>query len=224
LQVCPQHTVASPARFYYEVIEMLRGSMFKNAWKAIGIGCSILVCLTAACGPTLNAQDERFQALEEKVNSVAAMETELAVLRGAVADLQTQQDGLISRVDTLTGEMDTGTPAGKPENAFEIVLAQYILDTAGFHEMAEILAETGQVDPAYLSTVNRVQKVFSSIPWPAALAEPGQAFITQLEAFRAALEADNAEEAARLTDLTHEAQHDLSHSIDDFLGVGGDED
>jgi hypothetical protein len=197
--------------------------MFKNAWKAIGIGC-IMVCLTAACGPTLNAQDERFQALEEKVNSVAAMETELAVLRGAVADLQTQQDGLISRVDTLTGEMDTGTPAGKPENAFEIVLAQYILDTAGFHAMAETLAETKQVDPAYLSTVNRVHKVLSVTTWPAELSEPGQAFLAQLAEFGAALEADNGEEAARLADLTHETQHDLSHSIDDFLGVEGNED
>jgi len=190
--------------------------MIESTLKAVAT-ILILASLASACSPTAAGQIERVQALEEKVNSIAAMETELAALRGEVAGLQ-------SHLDEVSGKIAPVEPVGEPANPFEIVLVQYVLDTAGFHAMAETLTEAEQVDPAYLSTVNRVRKVLSATSWPDSLIEPGQAFLTQLDAFKAALEADNGEEAARLAELTHEAQHDLSHAIDGYLGVGENED
>jgi len=190
--------------------------MNKNVLKAIVPGL-LLVVLVSACMPGASAQNERFQSLEEKLDSIAAIETELASLRGEVADLQ-------SRLDEVSVKIAAVETVGNVENPSDIALAQYVLDTAEFHGMAETLAETKLVDPAYLGTVNRVHKVLSVISWPDSLVDQGQAFLTQLDEFRAALEANNGEEAARLADLTHEAQHDLSHTIDEYLVAGGHED
>jgi hypothetical protein len=102
---------------------------------------------------------------------------------------------------------------------FDVSMAQYIMDTAGFHEMAETLSETKEVDSAYLGTVNQVHKVLANASWPEPLAEQGQAFVALVGDFAAALEADNGEEAADLADQVHEAQHDFSHAIDEWLGA-----
>jgi hypothetical protein len=40
--------------------------------------------------------------------------------------------------------------------------------------------------------------------------------------FAAALEADDVAAATRLSDEVHDAQHDLSHAIDDWLGSEGE--
>jgi hypothetical protein len=99
-----------------------------------------------------------------------------------------------------------------------------MLDTTDFHGMAETIAETQQIDPAYLGTVNRVHKIVSSAPWPESLAEQGQAFQTLLGEYAAALEADDVEAATPLSEEVHDAQHELSEAIDVWLGsAGGDE-
>ncbi len=118
--------------------------------------------------------------------------------------------------DHAPAEADGHAAEARP---FDMAVAQYVLDTAGFHGLAEALAETKTVDPAYLSTVTRVKAVLASAPWPPELAEQGEAFVAKLGEFAAALEADNGEEAARLADETHEAQHELSHAISDWLGT-----
>jgi hypothetical protein len=102
-------------------------------------------------------------------------------------------------------------------NPFNVGVAQYFLDSAGFHGMAETLAETQTIDPTYLSTVNRVNKVLAHITWPSDLNDEAQTFIGSLDKFAAALEADNVTDAVELSETVHDAQHELSHSIDHWM-------
>lgn len=203
----------------------------------------ILVLLVAACTPSAAPQDTRLNDLEAKVDTLSGLQTELTSLQGEVeglsADqaevaalqtrldsLQAQIDGLAAEIESMGGIPQTGeeAPAEHIEDPFAVSMAQYVMDTAGFHGMAETIAETQQIDPAYLGTVNRVHKILSSAPWPESLAEQGQAFVTLLDEYAAALEADDAAAATPLSEEVHDAQHELSHEIDTWLGAAGEDE
>lgn len=137
--------------------------------------------------------------LEEVADSLSAMQSEMAMQ------------------EELSLESEHGAaPAASP---FDLAVAQYFMDTAGFHAMAEALAEEGAViDPSYLSSVNRVSRVLSNTSWPESLQAEADSFIGQLTEFTASLESDDAVAAASLSEAIHDAQHDLSHEIDNWLG------
>jgi hypothetical protein len=161
--------------------------------RRLVVGLTLVSLFLAACGGA---------AVTDQADQITALE-------GRITALEAQVTG-------LTSEHDESLPS----QAFEIVIAQYVMDTAGFHGMDESLNETMTVEPAYLSTVNRVHKVVAQAPWPEELHEQADAFGEALETFAAALEADDAETAAGLAAGVHEAQHDLSAAIDEWLGVG----
>lgn len=156
------------------------------------------------------------------VLAACAPAADLAPLEGRVAALETGASQLTSLESRVTALEQQAEPDGHAISPFDVAVTQYIIDTAGFHDMAETLAETKKVEPAYLSAVNRVHAVLSSASWPDELSEQGQALAALLADFAAALEADNGDESARLADEVHEAQHDLSHAIGEWLGAGGD--
>ena len=83
--------------------------------------------------------------------------------------------------------------------------------------MATALSETQTIDPTYLSTVTSVHTIFSQVVWPSDLNDQAQAFVESLGTFSAALEADNIADAVESSEIIHDAQHELSHSIDHFL-------
>jgi hypothetical protein len=218
--------------------------MYLKNIKIWSVGLIILL-LVVACSPSPTPEDTRLGDLEAKVDTLTGLQTELISLQGEVDNLtagQTETTALQSRLDSLQAQMDslaaemeaasgaveTGETAPLEEHSddpFAVSVAQYVLDTAGFHGMAETISETQQIDPAYLGTVNRVHKILSNTPLPESLAEQGQDFMTLLDEFAAALEADDAEAATRLSEEVHDAQHELSHAIDDWLGAaGGHED
>lgn len=200
--------------------------------KALRSGLMLLL-LATACAPSNTAQDERLIALEAKVNTLSTLQAELTTLKGevsgitgdqaAVTELQSKLDGLQARLDDLGAEIEAMGADGHAANPFEIGMAQYVMDTAGFHSMDESLSETKQVDPVYLSTVRRVHKILANTPWPDELKADAQNLMDVLAEFAAALEADDGEKAAPLATEVHEAQHDFSHAIDEWLGSAGDE-
>jgi hypothetical protein len=151
--------------------------------------------LLAACGNT-----DQSGSLEQR--QIADLEARVAALEAQLADLE----GLAGVHD------ETGL--------FEVAVAQYVMDTAGFHAIDEGLNETGVIEASYISSVNRVSKVIGATTWPDELHEPVDALVTVLADFAAALEADDAETAAGLAATVHEVQHDLSHAIDGLLGSG----
>ncbi len=156
----------------------------------------------AACGGAAST------TLAEQASQITALEGRIAALEAQLAAAPTAS----------TGEHAADVPAP----AFQVAVAQYVMDTAGFHAMDESLNETMTVDPSFLSAVNRVAKVVAQAPWPEALHDQAAAFGETLTAFAAALEADDAEAAAGLAAELHEVQHDFSHAIDEWLGAGGD--
>ena len=91
------------------------------------------------------------------------------------------------------------------------------MDKAGFHGMATALSETQTIDPTYLSSVTSVQTILSQVVWPSDLNVQEQAFVESLGTFSAALEADNIADAVESSEIIHDAQHELSQSIDHFL-------
>ena len=123
---------------------------------------------------------------------------------------------------------DTKPALAHDADPFSVSVAQYFLDTAEFHGMAEVLSDTKKIDATYLSTVTRVNKVLSQTTWPPELNDQAQAFIGTLDTFATALEADNVDGAIEASDVVHDAQHELSHAIDHWLedapGLAADAD
>ncbi|MBP7694354.1 MAG: hypothetical protein KA764_20695 [Anaerolineales bacterium] len=117
---------------------------------------------------------------------------------------------------------DAGPAAGEAE-PFNVSVAQYFMDTAGFHDLATVLSDTQKIEASYVSKVTRVRKVLAQTAWPADLQEQGLAFGAVLGEFAAALEADNVADAVRLSEEVHDAQHEFSHAIDAWLGTASDD-
>jgi uncharacterized protein YoxC len=175
----------------------------------------------------LDTQGQRLAALEEQLNTLSAGSSSdqaesLAALQETLNTLQADVDALEVKVEELAASaagMDEHA-AEPAASAFNVAVAQYFLDTAGFHGMDETLNETKTIDASYVSAVNRVKKVLTQTVWPEELQEGATGLIDLLGQFAEALEADNADEAAPLATQVHEAQHDLSHGIDGWLGEG----
>ena len=180
--------------------------MFYRMARIWGIGL-VFILLAAACSQAVPTEDSRLNDLEAKVNTLSNLQAEVNDLQSKVNDLQAQLDA--------SGMMTQDTHS---DDLFAVSMAQYVLDTAGFHTMAETLAETQQIDPAYLGTVNRAQKILANVSWPESLLEQEQAFESLLGDFATALEADDAESAVQYSDEVHDSQHELSHAIDAWLG------
>jgi hypothetical protein len=223
--------------------------MFKHFYHLL-VGGLICVLLASACTPSASAPDTRLSALEDRVNALSNLQTQITNLQGnvdAVKASQDSQSGLKSEIDSVRSDMQalstqvdamksavaeessaTEIPMESPVHAasaadrFALRMAQYVMDSSGYHEMAETISNTMTIDPAYLGIVGRGYKVLSETIWPEPLAEQGQAFVVLLKDFSTALQNDNVAEAVELSDQIHEAQHELSHAIDDFLGAATD--
>ena len=161
----------------------------------------------------LNDQAQAF--IETLASFSAALEAdntaEAVTLSETVHDAQHE---LSHAIEHWLGDAQKGTTES---SGFDLSVAQYFMDKAGFHGMATALSEIQTIDPDYFSTVSSVQTVLSQVVWPSDLNDQAQAFIESLEAFSAALEADNIADAVESSEIVHDAQHELSHSIDHFL-------
>ena len=161
----------------------------------------LLALFVAACSSGAATADQ-----------TAALEARIVTLEGRIAELEA------AAAAAPTPEADDHAS----DQAFEVVIAQYVMANAGFHLMDETLNETRVVDPAYAGAVDQVRKVITRTPWPEEFQGQVDAFHEILEEFSAALEADDAEAAATLAAEAHTAQHDLSAALDEWMGEGGD--
>ena len=167
-------------------------------------GVAILIGLVAAaCSTTdpdvtslLETQSDRVSQLEEQINELSASLDEMAM--GEHEESEGQHEEVES-------------------SAFEISVAQYVMDTAGFHGIDTALTEIGEIDPTNASAVARVARVVASIQWPHDLAEGANRLLEVLTEFQTALGEDDAETATPLAGMAHEHQHDLSAAITAWL-------
>jgi hypothetical protein len=214
--------------------------MLKNMYKPLLSGL-IVILLVAACAPAASISNNQGKTQEDQMSSVADLQTRLSAVQEEINSLQAGQidvTNLQSRIDSVQSDLDalstqvamlnsgstptmTDASMSHEETAsdpFVLSVAQYVLDSSGFHGIAETISNTQQIDPAFLGTVNRAYKVLSQVTWPEPLMEQGQAFVVTLKDFADALAANDVVEATKLSDEIHDAQHELSHAIDDWLG------
>ena len=165
---------------------------------AILIGLVAAACSTTDPDVTsqLEAQSSRLSQLEEQIDELSASLDEMTM--GETEESEGEHE-----------EMES--------SAFEISVAQYMMDTAGFHSIDDALTETGEIDPAHVSAVTRVARVVASVHWPHDLAEGADHLLEVLTEFQAALGEDDAEAATPLAGMAHEHQHDLSAAITGWL-------
>ena len=163
--------------------------------------------VAAACSSTdldvisqLEAQSNRISQLEDQIDEFSASLDEMTM---------EDKDG--------EHEEAEGEHEAMESSAFEILVAQYVMDAAGFHAIDDALTETSEIDPAYASTVKRVARVVASVQWPHDLAEGADQFLEVLGEFQAALSDDDTETASPLAGMAHYHQHDLSTAIISWL-------
>jgi hypothetical protein len=150
---------------------------------------------------------------QELVTQIADQGDRLVALEGQLGEMNTSVAGLSATIGQLVETKESHTPR------FDIAMAQFVMDTAGFHGIAESLATGDPIDPTALGAVTRVHKILSSTEWPAELHEAVEHFLATLEEFQAALEADDSAAAAPLAETVHDEQHELSESIDGWMGL-----
>lgn len=170
--------------------------------KALLAVCLILVLFGAGCA-----------ADQELATQVADQGDRLVALEGQFDEMNAAVGGLTMNIDQLVATETNHT------SPFDVAIAQFVMDTAGFHEIEESLAAGDPIDPSFLGTVLRVEKVLTNTEWPEELSPGVEQFLVSLHEFQTALEADDAAEAAPLATAVHDEGHELSEMIDAWLGL-----
>ena len=91
-----------------------------------------------------------------------------------------------------------------------VMSAVDLADSAGFHDMAEDLAEASEINPRYASRVGNVLAVLQVAAWPEGLASAAALLEEELGSLGSALEANDLVSAQAAAEEVHDAQHDLS--------------
>ena len=180
-----------------------------------GIVTRVTKVLSQTTWPTeLNDQAQEFiGSLNTFAVALAADDTQ-----AAIETSDTVHDAQHELSHAIDDWMATNPALSKEANAFNVSVAQYFLDSAGFHGMAEVLSDTQKIDPTYYGVVTQVAKVLKETTWPTELNDQAQAFIKSLDDFAKALSDDNIDQAVEVSDVVHDAQHELSHAIDAWSG------
>lgn len=136
-----------------------------------------------------------------------------------IDQLSTQVEQLSASLDQLTADAEMAMQQAMAETpAFEVALAQFVMESAGFHEIADNLSDSGEIDPETISTVTRVARVTSQTAWPAELAGSAEHFQGMLADFAAAMADDDYDAALPLADMVHDHEHEFSSEISAWLG------
>lgn len=152
---------------------------------------------------------------QQLVTQVADQGDRLVALEGQFSEVNTSVAGLSATIEQLVESEESHV------HRFDIAMAQFVMDTAGFHGIAESLAAGQPIDPSAISAATRVHKILSSTKWPAELNGAVEHFLPMLGELQAALEADDAAAATAIAETVHEEQHELSEIIDGWLGTQG---
>jgi hypothetical protein len=164
---------------------------------------------------TLTAAQYGLAATSSGDNSAT---TGAAVVSIAVTTTPTPES---STGDSAT-EHDQAVATSQPGQAFQVAVATYLMDTAGFHDLDERLNQDGAIEAGDAGMVNRVNQLLGATEWPADLQAQVDPLKETLSQYAEALANDDLEAAKPLATQTHELQHDLSHAVETWLaGANG---
>lgn len=180
--------------------------------RIFGVVALAALALAAAGCASTDQVDQQAATISQQADRISSLESQ-------VSDMADTLENVQSQLDVAPIEATPMAETGHETSAFDVAVAQYFMDTAGFHEMAEALAAGEEIDPAWAATASQVHKVLASTAWPEELDAAADSFVENVGAFAEALANDDAETATELADTVHDAQHDLSHSIDEWMGT-----
>lgn len=174
--------------------------------------------ILSACQSTQDSAE--VQQMQQKL---AAVESRLDELdqNADVSGLEAQIKALQDKIDSLGEAANPATATaedGSQTQVFQVTMATYVLDTAGFHDLDERLNQDGVIDPGDAGVVRRAQSVLAATSWPAGLQAKADQLMGILGAYGEALANDDLEAAKPLASQAHEVQHDLSHAVENWLG------
>lgn len=161
----------------------------------------------------LSGQSQSFNSLlADFVTSLETSNLDSAI--DAARKAHDAQHDLSHEIDHWIEEkakQETGT------DSFEISLAQYFMDTAGFHGMSTEINKTQKVEAGYYPVVYGTWSVLSQVIWPLELEQKAEPFVATLKDLSTAIEENNTGKTIELMETIHDGQHDLSESIDQFF-------
>lgn len=107
---------------------------------------------------------------------------------------------------------------GEPGQLFQVTIATYLLDTAGFHAMDERINGEGLIEAGDAGVVHRANALLGATAWPEELQAQVDPLKETLSNYAEALANDDVEAAKPLATQAHELQHDLSHAAEHWVG------
>ncbi len=153
------------------------------------------------------------EAVEEPVVDNQAQEESTATEPSIEAPTLVE---LAARVAALEAQLAGHTTA----EANTVTTAIYLLDNVGLHDLDVRLNEDGTIDAGDAGTVERINRLLSTVAWPADLAAEATTLMDLLSELGSALADDDLAVAAPLASEVHEAQHALSHAAEHWLANG----
>ncbi len=121
------------------------------------------------------------------------------------------EEGAHAHGDDAHGE---AVALGDELQLFQIAVATYLMDNAGFHALDDQLNEDG--DPPTLENaamITHIRNALAGTEWSADLQTQVDELIAVLDPLTVALQDADMETAAPLATDAHERQHDLSHTV-----------
>lgn len=203
---------------FHDMAEDLAETTEINARYAGKVG-NVITATTVAAWP-----DEAEEAVDALLADLEALKTaldaeDLEGARVASEAVHDSQHDFSVAVYSWLGSQPPMMHASEAMISSCNVKVQDMIDSAGFHDMAEELAEATEINPRYAGKVGNVLAVTKVAAWnPDVSAELSQ-FVADLEALKAALDAEDIEGARAASEAIHDSQHDLSHAT--FTWIGG---
>jgi hypothetical protein len=127
-------------------------------------------------------------------------------------DTGDEHDQMMTSTESISGTVSI------QEQIFQVTVATYLMDTAGFHAMDERLNQEGVIEAGDAGVVNRVNGLLAVTAWPEELQAQVDPLKEALSQYAEALANDDVEAAKPLATQTHELQHDLSHAVEHWVG------
>lgn len=118
----------------------------------------------------------------------------------------------------IGGESGALASASDHASMISVMAAEDIIDSAGFHDMAEDLAQATEINPRYAGKVGNVLAAMNAAAWPADTQANVDTFRGDLTALKTALDANDLEAAQTAVEAVHDSQHELSKGTFAWLG------